>query len=43
MHALRTFINHVNAFINSGALTEEQGQELMQAGSQAIILLGNQS
>ena len=43
MHALQTFINHVNAFINSGALTEEQGLPLIEAGSQAIILLGNQS
>ncbi len=43
MHSLRTFINHVNAFVNSGTLSPEQGQELIQAGSQAIILLGNQS
>ncbi len=43
MHALQTFINHVNAFINSGELTEEQGQPLIEAGSQAIIKLANQS
>ena len=43
MHVLQTFINHVNAFINSGQLTEEQGQPLIQVGSQAIIRLGNQS
>ena len=43
MHSLRAFINHVNAFVNSGTLSPEQGQELIHAGSQAIILLGNQS
>jgi prepilin-type N-terminal cleavage/methylation domain-containing protein len=43
MHALQTFIKHVSAFINSGELTEAQGLPLIEAGSQAIILLGNQS